>query len=83
MSRRRVTAPSVPLLTMMSPNSSSLCRRPCALIESCMSTPDRPGEAPTTPAAACTFWPRIAATTSEAERPRCATFCGSSQTRIE
>ena len=36
MSRSRVTAlPS--LLTMMSPNSSSVCRRPCALTESCRS----------------------------------------------
>src|SRR5678815_1940892 len=34
-SRSRVTAPLRSVLTMMSPNSSSLCRRPCALIESC------------------------------------------------
>ena len=41
-----------------------------------------PRLSPITPAAAWMFWPRIAATTSLAERPRCATFCGSSQTRI-
>ena len=46
-------------------------------------TPGKPGDAPTTPAAACTFCPRMADTTSLAERPRCATFWGSSHTRIE
>ena len=34
MSRSRVTSPFGPVLTMMSPNSSSLSSRPCALIES-------------------------------------------------
>ena len=38
--------------------------------------------APTTPAATCTFCSRIASTTSLAESPRAATFCGSSQTRM-
>jgi hypothetical protein len=83
MSRRRVTAPSLPVLTMMSPNSSSFCSRPRALIDSCRSTPGRPGEAPMIPAAACTFWLRMAAVTSPGDRPRSATLCGSSHTRIE
>ena len=83
MSRSRVTSPFVPVLTTMSANSSSLWSRPCALIESWRSSPGRPGEAPMTPAAACTFCARISFTTSVAERPRSATFCGSSHTRIE
>jgi hypothetical protein len=77
-----VTAPLLPVLTMMSPNSSSLWSRPCALIDSWVSMPGTPGDAPTTPAAACTFCSRIARTTSLADRPRSATFCGSSHTRI-
>ena len=82
--RRAAASPRrrLPVLTMMSPNSSSLCRRPCALIESWTSMPCTPGDAPTTPAATCTFWSRMAATTSLADKPRCATFCGSSQTRM-
>src|SRR5919198_658074 len=46
MSRSRVTAPFGSVLTMMSPNSSSLCRRPCALIDSCRSILPCVGEAP-------------------------------------
>ena len=83
MSRSRVTSPPAPVLTTISPNSSSLCSRPWALIESCRSRPGRLGEAPTTPAAACTFCARISRTMSLADRPRSATFCGSSHTRIE
>ena len=82
-SRSRVTAPFGSVLTMMSPNSSSLCRRPCALIESCRSSFSAEGEAPTTPAAACTFCSRMARTTSFADRLRSATLRGSSQTRME
>ena len=82
MSRRRVTAPPGSLFTMISPNSSSLCRRPWALIESCRSTLSVVGEPPTTPAAAWTFSWRMARTTSLAESPRSATLRGSSHTRI-
>jgi hypothetical protein len=64
MSRKRVMAPSALVLTMMSPNSSSVFSRPWALTDSCTSTPARPGDAPTTPAATCTFCSRMAATTS-------------------
>ena len=53
------TTKSSPDLTMvvhlLSPNSSAVLRRPCALSESCRSRPGTPGEPPTTPAAACTF----------------------------
>jgi hypothetical protein len=56
--------------------------RPWALIESCRSVLSGAGEPPITPAAACTFWPRIARTTSLAERLCSATLPGSSQTRI-
>jgi hypothetical protein len=52
-------------------------------MESCKSSPTSLGDDPTTPAAAWTFWARISRTTSEADSPRSATFCGSSQTRIE
>jgi hypothetical protein len=83
MSRKRVISPLAPVLTTISPNSSSLCKRPWALMESWRSSPGNPGEAPTTPAAACTFCARISLTTSLAERPRSAAFCGSSQTRME
>jgi hypothetical protein len=83
MSRSRVISPLAPVLTTISPKSSSLCSRPWALIESWRSRPGKPGEAPTTPAAACTFCAWISRTTSPAERPRSATFCGSSHTRIE
>ena len=41
------------------------------------------GEAPTMPAAASTFCARISRTMSAGDRPRSATFCGSSQIRIE
>ncbi len=78
----RVTAPSASVLTITSANSSGVWRRPWALTESWRSTPSAPGDWPTTPAAAWMFWARIAATTSAAERPRSATFCGSSQIRI-
>jgi hypothetical protein len=81
-SRSRVTAPPASLFTMMSPNSSSVCSRPCALIESCRSIRSFVGEPPTMPAAACTFSPRMARTTSPADSPRSATLRGSSQTRI-
>ena len=81
------TVKSSPDLTMVvhlvSPNSSSLCSRPCALTDICRSMPGTLGEAPTTPAAACTFCSRMACTMSLADSPRWATFCGSSQTRIE
>jgi hypothetical protein len=83
MSRRRVTAPPASVLTMMSPNSSSDCKRPCALMDSCKSIFSTPGDAPITPAAACTFSPRMARTTSPADRLRSATLRGSSHTRIE
>ena len=82
-SRRCVTSPLAPDLMTMSPNSSSVCRRPRALTESCRSRLGSPGDAPTTPAAACTFCARISLTTSLADRPSSATFCGSSQTRME
>jgi hypothetical protein len=78
-----VTAPPGSVFTMMSPNSSSVASRPRALIESCRLTSEPLGEAPTTPAAACTFCSRMERTTSLAERPRSATLRGSSQTRIE
>ena len=83
MSRRRVIAPLGSVLTMMSPNSSSVWSRPWALIESCRSTFSAPGDVPSTPAAAWTFCSRIARTTSLADRLRSATLRGSSHTRIE
>ncbi len=43
MSRRCVTAPPLPDLTMISPNSSTLCSRPRALTESCSSVPGSAG----------------------------------------
>src|SRR5882724_4148849 len=59
MSRSLVTSPLAPFLTMISPNSCSVCSRPCALMESCRSSPTSLGDDPTTPAAAWTFWARI------------------------
>ena len=82
-SRSLVTAPSSVVLTMMSPNSSSVCRRPCALTDSWNSTSLEDGEPPITPAAAWTFCSWTAFKMSLADSPRSATFCGSSQTRIE
>ena len=38
---------------------------------------------PMTPAAAWMFWARISLTTSDADKPSSAIFCGSSQMRIE
>ena len=80
-SRRWVMAPSDPVRTMMSPNSSTLVRRPWVLTVSWNSEPFD-GDAPITPAATCTFCSRTAATMSDAVMPRAATFCGSSQTRM-
>lgn len=82
-SDRCVTAPSGEVFRMMSRNSSSVCRRPRAFTFSCSGTSPSVGEAPITPAATCTFCSRMALTTSPAVMPRWATFCGSSQTRIE
>jgi len=81
-SPRRVTPPSPLLLSTMSRNSSSVCRRPWAFTENCRGTFPALGEAPMTPAATCTFCSRMARTTSPAVRPRWATFWGSSQTRM-
>ena len=82
MSRRCVTPPSGVVFTTMSPNSSSVCKRPRAFTDNCSGVPGSDGDAPITPAATCTFCSRIACTTSSADSPRCATFCGSSHTRI-
>ncbi len=48
----------------------------------CCWSPHFPGEPPMTPAATCTFWRRMAPTTSSAVILRSATFCGSSQMRM-
>ena len=77
----RVVPPSALVFKTMSPNSSTLCRRPTVLTVSWKSA-SLAGPWPMTPAATCTFCSRIAATTSPAVRLRSATFCGSSQTRI-
>ena len=81
-SPRRVMPPSGDDFRMMSANSASVFSRPCALIDSCSGTSRALGEPPMTPAATCTFCSRIARTASLAVRPRCATFCGSSHTRM-
>ena len=80
-SRKWVVAPSAPVRTMMSPNCSTVCSRPWVFKVS-WNCESLAGDAPTTPAATCTFCSRMAATMSEAIKPRAATFCGSSQTRI-
>ena len=45
MSRSRVISPLAPVLTTISPNSSSLCNRPWALMESLKIDPASPGGA--------------------------------------
>ncbi|MNR29997.1 hypothetical protein D3C85_1474220 [compost metagenome] len=68
---------------MMSRNSSTVFSRPWALTLSCNGTSTGMGAAPMMPAATWTFCSRIAATTSAAVMLCRATFCGSSQTRME
>ncbi|MNF83244.1 hypothetical protein D3C84_655640 [compost metagenome] len=83
MSFRRVISPLSPARTMMFSNSSSLTRRPWVLIDSWKLLSAAAGGAPRAPAATWRFCSRIASTTSEAVRPREATWCGSSHTRSE
>ncbi len=66
----------------MWPNSSSVVRRPCALMVSWKVAPDGAGGAPSTPAATWTFCSRIARTTSVAVSWREASRFGSSHTRM-
>ena len=66
---------------MMAPKSSTVFRRPVVFTVS-WNCESFVGDAPTTPAATCTFCSRIAFTTSGAVMPRAASFCGSIHTRI-
>jgi hypothetical protein len=77
-----VTAPSAEVRTTMSPNSSTVLRRPCALTDSCRSAPGSAGDWPITPAATCTFCSRMALTTSLVASWRSAIFSGFSHTRM-
>ena len=60
----------------MSPNSSSVTRRPCALIDTRNSEASGVGGAPSWPADTCTFCSRTACTMSPAVSPRAASLVG-------
>ena len=81
-SRRRVTAPSLPVFSTMAPNSSGVSRRPRAFTSSCVVAPVGCGEAPMAPADTWMFCSWMAPMMSSAVRPRFAAWSGSIQTRI-
>ncbi len=67
----------------MLPNSSGALRRPSVCTVSVNAPGDVAGAWLIEPAATCRLAARMAMMTSEAVRPRAATFAGSSHTRIE
>ena len=81
-SRRWVICPSGVARTTMSPNSSSVVRRPCALTSIWKVVFDGAGGAPRTPAATWMFCSRIDRTTSLVVSWRADSLSGSSQMRM-